>query len=99
VSLFCRPGVLLLACDFKTDRFQAFVGAFSRYLGERVAEYDARGEVENGRRAISVVHISCFSLLAYCTPLHNFRYAIQVHVGIKRVCANDCCAMHKVSSK
>jgi hypothetical protein len=25
--------------------------AFSRYLGERVAEYDARGEVENGRRA------------------------------------------------
>jgi hypothetical protein len=51
VSLFSRPGVLLLACDFKTDRFQAFVGAFSRYLGERVAEYDARGEVENGRRA------------------------------------------------
>jgi hypothetical protein len=43
--------VLLLACDFKTDRFQAFVGAFSKYLGERVAEYDARGEVENGRRA------------------------------------------------
>jgi hypothetical protein len=51
VSLFSRPGVLLLAYDFKTDRFQAFVGAFSRYLGERVAEYDVRGEVENGRRA------------------------------------------------
>jgi hypothetical protein len=43
--------VLLLACDFKTDRFQACVGAFSSYLGARVAEYDARGEVENARRA------------------------------------------------
>jgi hypothetical protein len=31
VSLFSRPGVLLLACDFKTDRFQAFVGAFSKW--------------------------------------------------------------------